>query len=148
MGHDGIGPWPDGFEDVWQEWVNYRVKLKGVKDWPVMFRKQLKMLWEHKESAVQILENSMANGWKGLFPEKIHGPTGAQQAGTNGKKPPSTWELTQALEIAKRERKEIYDQYYNPDGFGRWDDPVHHDRHKALSRKISDLEHRIKEAVS
>ena len=57
------------FKAVWEEWKQYRIELKK-KLIPTTIKKQLKMLSGHPAKAVSIIEESIKNGWQGLFPEK------------------------------------------------------------------------------
>jgi len=62
-------PWLD--LEAWYGWVEYR-KSKGKKLTPQTIKLQMKFLEEHKEDHVKIIENSIMNGWAGLFEIK-HG---------------------------------------------------------------------------
>jgi len=65
-----------GFQEKWNEWIDYRVEIrKPLRD--TTFRKQMQFLDEHRAEAVAILEQSMVNGWQGLFPLKNGKPNGA-----------------------------------------------------------------------
>lgn len=67
-----------GFQAKWNEWVDYRTELrKPLKD--TTFRKQIQFLDEHRAEAVAILEQSMLNGWQGLFPLKNSRTNGAPE---------------------------------------------------------------------
>jgi hypothetical protein len=56
-------------KDVWKNWVEYR-KEKKQKLTPRSIAMQLKELEKDKEHHVEILEQSIRNGWTGLFPLK------------------------------------------------------------------------------
>lgn len=61
----------EDFREAWEEWLQYRAELKQ-KVTAISAKKQLKQLKQHSpEEAVKIIENSIANSWKGLFPESI-----------------------------------------------------------------------------
>lgn len=51
----------------WEEWIQYRKELKK-KMTDITIKKQLKLLSEHIKDHTKIIENSIANGWTGLFP--------------------------------------------------------------------------------
>lgn len=54
---------------VWGEWLEYRKKSrKSMTD--ITVKKQLDLLFLNKEDHIKIIENSIANGWIGLFPLK------------------------------------------------------------------------------
>lgn len=68
------------FLEVWGRWIPFRQKIKGCKDWVALFGEQLKWLGTFPEpTARAILEQSIRNGWQGLFEIK---------GGTQGKPPP------------------------------------------------------------
>jgi len=51
---------------AWTEWVQFRKELrKPLK--PTTINRQLKFLEKHEENHAQILEQSIQNGWQGLF---------------------------------------------------------------------------------
>lgn len=59
------------FERTFEEWKVFRSAKKGVKAWDIFWQKQL--LWLKPFGAVaacEILNQSMRNGWTGLFPLK------------------------------------------------------------------------------
>lgn len=60
--------------DMWDEWIEYR-KGKGKKLTPQTIKLQMKFLEQHKEDHVKIIENSIRNGWTGLFECKGDGRT-------------------------------------------------------------------------
>lgn len=59
-----IPEWMD--QESWLNWENYR-KSKGKKLTPQTIKLQIKLLEEHKEDHIKIIENSIRNGWTGLF---------------------------------------------------------------------------------
>lgn len=62
------------FMGVWSDWVKHRREIKA-KLTPTTETKQLKMLSEYgAEQAVRIIERSIQNGWRGLFPQKEDAP--------------------------------------------------------------------------
>lgn len=59
----------DTFKTAWAEWIKVR-KAKGkVKDWQLMFQKQLEWLASLYDApaAIEVLNQSIRNGWTGLI---------------------------------------------------------------------------------
>lgn len=54
---------------AWSDWVQYR-KESRKKITPSTERRQIKMLSQHIEDHVKIIEQSIEQGWMGLFPIK------------------------------------------------------------------------------
>jgi hypothetical protein len=70
-------PLPDWLnKEVWKEWVEYKKELKKPLSSHTI-KLQLSELEKNKDNHVEILEQSMRNGWQGLFPLK--------QSNENGK---------------------------------------------------------------
>ena len=62
----------NGFKTKWGEWLDYRRE----KRCPVSARAakaQLAKLAEHPSTAAAVIDQSIANDWQGLFPEKVRG---------------------------------------------------------------------------
>lgn len=61
-------------KEVWKEWEEHR-KEKGKKLTPRSVKLQIKLLEDNKKNHVEIILNSIRNGWTGLFPitEKSNG---------------------------------------------------------------------------
>lgn len=58
------------FRKTWEAWLDFRCKLKAVKN-PSMFTEQLEKLASWGEmNAYESLKNSMMNGWQGIFEPK------------------------------------------------------------------------------
>lgn len=56
------------FVKAWEDWVSFRVKQGGCKDWKDLFERQLKRCQEWGiDKAIQSIEKSRNNHWKGLF---------------------------------------------------------------------------------
>lgn len=53
-------------QEAWSEWVQFRKEIKK-KLVPTTINRQLKFLEKHKEDHVLIIEQSIMNGWTGLF---------------------------------------------------------------------------------
>lgn len=67
----------EAFRTTWQLWVEYR-KENGLKPYkPVGLAQVLKGLvrkaGNNEQMAIRIIEQSMENGWRGLFPLKNYG---------------------------------------------------------------------------
>lgn len=81
----------DRFRVLWAEWIAFRRTLHAVKDPVTMFHKQLEVLEAYGvQGAEESLRQSMANGWRGLFP-----PKGVPRA-QNGSVTPSINSIAQA----------------------------------------------------
>ena len=62
------------FAEKWKEWLDYR-KERRLKLTDITKRKQLKLLSKyHINEACQMLEQSMVNGWQGVFPIRHSSP--------------------------------------------------------------------------
>jgi hypothetical protein len=62
----------NGFAEKWGEWLSYRSeKRKPVSE--VAARKQLAQLSKDPSTAAAAIDQSIANDWQGLFPEKVRG---------------------------------------------------------------------------
>lgn len=53
-------------EGAWNSWVSYRAEIKKKLS-PSMIKQQLKFLEERQLQHVEIIEQSIRNGWTGLF---------------------------------------------------------------------------------
>lgn len=64
----------EGVRGRFDEWMKYRRGLGGnVKDWTTLFRKQIEWLPQFSEQdQLLILDQSMRNGWRGLFEPKAN----------------------------------------------------------------------------
>lgn len=74
----------DDFKKAWKEWIAVR-KAKGkVKDWTLLFQKQIEWLASSDaKTAIEIINQSIRNGWTGLFPIKDRGaPAIGQSTGS------------------------------------------------------------------
>lgn len=84
-----INPFSDDFLPHWDNWKTYRweehkFKYKGVMSEQAALMLLNDVSGQNEETAIEILKQSMANGWKGFFEikNKING-TGKTQS-TNG----------------------------------------------------------------
>ena len=55
--------------ESWGEWVKYRAEVKKPLT-PIAIKKHLAILEAHKNHQQEIIEASIVNGWRGLFPPK------------------------------------------------------------------------------
>lgn len=55
--------------EIWDRWEKYRKDIRK-KLTPLTVKQQIKFLTEHKEDYETIINNSIQNGWTGLFPIK------------------------------------------------------------------------------
>ena len=60
------------FAEVWADWIEYkrlehRFKFKSPQSMKASLRKLVKLSNNNEETAIAIVEESMANGWKGFF---------------------------------------------------------------------------------
>ena len=75
------------FRKVWVEWIQSRKEQKK-KLTPITVNKQLKLLAEHSESgAIAMIEQSIRNGWQGLFEVKPNSRNGPPLTGTSAAAP-------------------------------------------------------------
>jgi hypothetical protein len=75
-------PHGNNFKSSWSEWIQY-LGQKRKKPTKLTIEKQLKTLYELSETdAVMCINNSIMNGWQGLFPDKM--PTSKPKQPTNG----------------------------------------------------------------
>lgn len=62
------------FRTSWESWLTYRKQIKKPYRSEMSERTALKTLAKHDEqTAIQMIENSIANGWQGLFEIKTNG---------------------------------------------------------------------------
>lgn len=65
----------DAFKNVWVEWLAYRCENRWSTK-PAWAKRQLAMLAEHGPAvAIAAINESMRQGWKGVFPNKIESKT-------------------------------------------------------------------------
>jgi len=65
---------PDHLKDIWPEWVQYRKELEKPLT-PTAIKRQLASLAKEQPAmAVRMIEQSITNGWQGLF--TVAGPLG------------------------------------------------------------------------
>lgn len=63
----------ENFTDAWNEWISY-LKQKRKSPTNITIKKQLKQLSETNEKeAIEAIEQSIKNGWQGLFPKATEG---------------------------------------------------------------------------
>ena len=66
-----LPPWGEGMAKAWDEWVQFR-KEKKAKLTATTITKQFELLagLSSEEEAVQCVQQSIRNGWQGLFPPR------------------------------------------------------------------------------
>lgn len=60
-----------GFTEAWDLWKQYR-KERNLTTTQLTYKMQIRALEKYPKVAIATLEQSIANGWQGLFPQKIH----------------------------------------------------------------------------
>ncbi len=103
------------FPAVWADWVRYRRRKGGVKDWPDLFSRQLDALAKYPDPIpADTLRQSMQNGWTGIFPEKLapnenHRPTHPNRpdrnAGTTNATAAGDYSAAAKRRLEERERE-------------------------------------------
>lgn len=67
-------PWPgDEFEAAWQKWVKYRASIRKPYRTGEQVAKQFEWFLHHAndpQQAIRIMDQSIVNGWQGLFEER------------------------------------------------------------------------------
>jgi hypothetical protein len=68
-----LGPYVNPqFAEAWKLWLSYRKEIKQSykteKSAEIGYNKLIKTAGNNPQTAMDIVENSIANGWKGLFP--------------------------------------------------------------------------------
>lgn len=59
------------FEETWGKWMKFRRGMKKPGDWNALFSEQLQWLSRFQQAtAIEILNQSIRNGWQGLFEPK------------------------------------------------------------------------------
>lgn len=96
----------NNFRQAWTEWVEFRMSLKKVKRWDLMFSKQLVWLSSMPiPTAIAIIDQSIRQGWQGLFELKT--PPRGSQSPNHGTPKPSLYTLQEQLKLIERQMKEI-----------------------------------------
>lgn len=74
----GIAQYYEPFKEVWQEWIRYkkeiRTSYKSAQSAATGFKSLLEKSNYNAEKALRLVENTVANGWKGIQDEKIQKP--------------------------------------------------------------------------
>jgi hypothetical protein len=74
-----ILPHGDNFKSTWKDWNQFRTEIKKPLT-PSMVKAQIKTLAKLTETdAVMCINNSIMNGWQGLFPDKVGQQSKPQQ---------------------------------------------------------------------
>lgn len=83
------------FVTAWRRWIEIRKGMKKPKSWPALFNSQLEWLAQFgPRVAAEILNQSVRNGWQGLFPPKVNGSQIPMAT-------PQTWQDEEAAEIIR-----------------------------------------------
>lgn len=86
-------PHSEQFAQTWEEWIEYR-KSRRLTLGPATLARQLKDLASLSEaSAIQCVEDSIRNGWQGLFPEKYRQNANTGNANTGPQRPKTKTEI-------------------------------------------------------
>jgi len=108
-------PYGQKFEQAWQDWVQYRIE-KRKKLTPLSVTRQLKKLSEYKSEliAVNVLEQSILNGWIGLFDPKGESPKPTTHSFVLDGRPDPDPDYTVNTGMAKAERaRELIEEATN-----------------------------------
>jgi sulfur relay (sulfurtransferase) DsrF/TusC family protein len=75
----GVAQYYEPFKEVWQEWIRYkkeiRTSYKSAQSAATGFKNLLEKSNYNAEKALRLVENTVANGWKGIQDEKIQKPS-------------------------------------------------------------------------
>lgn len=79
-----INPFSDDFLEHWDLWKQYKMeefkfKYKGVISEQATLMQLSVISGSDEQVAVQIIQQSMSNGWKGLFPIKNNNNNGTKR---------------------------------------------------------------------
>lgn len=86
---------------AWEAWLRYRKEInKTLKPSTVKF--QLKFLEKHKQDHIEIIRNSITNGWTGLFALK-----------TGGQRQPNTYQAYDTSKEDNERSRFLMDQAFN-----------------------------------
>lgn len=97
----------NNFRQAWTEWVEFRMSLKKVKRWDLMFSKQLVWLSSMPiPTAIAIIDQSIRQGWQGLFELKTP-PRGSQGSNHGTVEHTTKHTKMKELELVEKELKEI-----------------------------------------
>lgn len=111
----------DTFVVTWKDWVAYRKPMSKIKRWDIFFRRQLEWLVPFgPEMAVRILDQSMRQGWTGLFVV-----LNTQNHNTTKPRTPSMFDLQKRMELLDTEGQRIAEQLRGL-----------HDRSTAIKRRL------------
>ncbi len=100
------------FAEKWIEWIQYKKEIKDSYKSPKSASAKAKQLAQYSEEvAIQMIEQSIANGWKGIFPIIKNGTSKDETPMTvkwNKNKPPNAYDREQydrSLAIAHMRNK-------------------------------------------
>lgn len=128
----------ENFRATWAEWVEFRMSLKKVKRWDILFRKQLEWLsCMSVPTAIAVLDQSMRGGWVGLFDVKT--PQRGYQGSNQAIPTPSIHTLQEQLKLVEKELKDI-ENGASWDAFG----PSYSDEERAARRPLLEKRKELK----
>jgi hypothetical protein len=135
------------FKKAWEEYVDYRREKKIAKLLSRSVQKQWDRLADFgPEVAVAAIDETIRNGWQGLFPDKVHlAPSPAHTAGSHGPGKPGGFASLGALQLQLKAINEKAQAIYNPSGQA-WPPPLTGEkleRYNELIRQRSAIERQI-----
>lgn len=129
------------FQEAWSKWERHRRGLKKPGHWALMFQEQIKWLSRFPEpTAIEILMQSIRNGWQGLFEPRMGGANGGPSRDNAAQ--PTTWELKTRLE-AKQKLLQTVRNRGHEDAFGFHIRPEDKAEHRRLKDEIAELERKL-----
>jgi hypothetical protein len=121
----------EDFKKAWGDWIQYKKESK-YKLTTISIKKQLNMLSKNPEDAIAIIEKSIINGWKGLFPFDEKGKSSSEK---------------QKLEKLYAEKSKAWDKYLDYyQGLSDADQDKETDRYRDLFEELNYLERKINAA--
>jgi hypothetical protein len=122
------------FAEAWFKWQTYRRTLKKVKDWDMLFGEQLTWLSRFEPpEAVEILNQSLRNGYQGLFQVKTNG---VHRNGNGSQVAENILRQTE-LDRVEAEMKRIKGCCWTQNN--GWDDEESKSRHRELRARRDEL---------
>lgn len=111
----------DSFRKKFREWIEFRLAQKRTKKPEAMFQSQLRKLGPlGATAAIRCIDDSISNGWQGIFPERVatgHGPVSRFQ----GSAPAPMSPAIDPEEIRRREAHHVDAARSAP--LERWSNP-------------------------
>lgn len=124
----------------WNKWVDHRTAMGKCKDFVALFQRQLDWLGEFPEpTAVQIIGQSLRQGWQGLF--ELSG-IGKAAAAKNGEL--SLHDMRVVLQAKETKAAEIKRRFCSEVAAGdAWSDPSKRSEYFKIRREIKELNNKI-----